>query len=49
MPRSRSSPTLALANSITKQLHRFNIKLAIDDFGRGYSSLARPKECRSPS
>ena len=35
---------LALANDITKTLHQFNIKLAIDDFGRGYSSLARLKE-----
>jgi EAL domain-containing protein (putative c-di-GMP-specific phosphodiesterase class I) len=35
---------LALAHAITKQLHQFNIKLAIDDFGRGYSSLARLKE-----
>jgi EAL domain-containing protein (putative c-di-GMP-specific phosphodiesterase class I) len=35
---------LALANDITKQLSQFNIKLAIDDFGRGYSSLVRLKE-----
>lgn len=35
---------LALANAITKQLRQFNIKLAIDDFGRGYSSLTRLKE-----
>jgi EAL domain-containing protein (putative c-di-GMP-specific phosphodiesterase class I) len=35
---------LALANAITKQLHAYNIKLAIDDFGRGYSSLVRLKE-----
>jgi len=35
---------LALAHAITKQLQHFNIKLAIDDFGRGYSSLARLKE-----
>jgi EAL domain-containing protein (putative c-di-GMP-specific phosphodiesterase class I) len=35
---------LALAQAITKQLERVNVKLAIDDFGRGYSSLVRLKE-----
>jgi EAL domain-containing protein (putative c-di-GMP-specific phosphodiesterase class I) len=35
---------LALANDLTKQLHPLNVYLAIDDFGRGYSSLARLKE-----
>jgi EAL domain-containing protein (putative c-di-GMP-specific phosphodiesterase class I) len=35
---------LALANKITKELAPLNIKLAIDDFGRGYSSLVRLKE-----
>jgi EAL domain-containing protein (putative c-di-GMP-specific phosphodiesterase class I) len=35
---------LALANDMTKRLAHLNIKLAIDDFGRGYSSLARLKE-----
>jgi len=35
---------LALANSIAKGLQHLNVKLAIDDFGRGYSSLARLKE-----
>jgi EAL domain-containing protein (putative c-di-GMP-specific phosphodiesterase class I) len=35
---------LALAANITKRLDRYNVKLAIDDFGRGYSSLARLKE-----
>jgi EAL domain-containing protein (putative c-di-GMP-specific phosphodiesterase class I) len=35
---------LALAHKITKQLEQYNIKLAIDEFGRGYSSLARLKE-----
>ena len=35
---------LALANDITKRLHHLNVNLAIDDFGRGYSSLARLKE-----
>jgi EAL domain-containing protein (putative c-di-GMP-specific phosphodiesterase class I) len=35
---------LALANELTKSLAHVNVKLAIDDFGRGYSSLARLKE-----
>lgn len=35
---------LALANRLATQLRDYNILLAIDDFGRGYSSLARLKE-----
>ena len=35
---------LALASSMAKKLAHVNVKLAIDDFGRGYSSLARLKE-----
>lgn len=35
---------LSLAQEITRQLRQHNIRLAIDDFGRGYSSLARLKE-----
>ena len=35
---------LALAAEMTKKLAHLNVKLAIDDFGRGYSSLARLKE-----
>ncbi|MEA2937922.1 MAG: hypothetical protein QOC56_1426 [Alphaproteobacteria bacterium] len=35
---------LALATQMTKKLAPLNVKLAIDDFGRGYSSLARLKE-----
>jgi EAL domain-containing protein (putative c-di-GMP-specific phosphodiesterase class I) len=35
---------LALAASMAKRLAHLNVKLAIDDFGRGYSSLARLKE-----
>ena len=34
---------LALANDITQKLHHLDVKLAIDDFGRGYSSLVRLK------
>jgi EAL domain-containing protein (putative c-di-GMP-specific phosphodiesterase class I)/CheY-like chemotaxis protein len=37
-------PDLALANDFTKRLQHLNVKLAIDDFGRGHSSLARLKE-----
>jgi EAL domain-containing protein (putative c-di-GMP-specific phosphodiesterase class I)/CheY-like chemotaxis protein len=35
---------LALAAAMAKKLGHLNVKLAIDDFGRGYSSLARLKE-----
>jgi EAL domain-containing protein (putative c-di-GMP-specific phosphodiesterase class I)/CheY-like chemotaxis protein len=35
---------LGLANEYTKKLAPLNVKLAIDDFGRGYSSLIRLKE-----
>ena len=35
---------LALANDITKRLQHLNVQLAIDNFGRGYSSLVRLKE-----
>jgi EAL domain-containing protein (putative c-di-GMP-specific phosphodiesterase class I) len=34
---------LAFATDMTKRLQHLNVKLAIDDFGRGYSSLARLK------
>ena len=35
---------LKLASDLTKRLAPLNVKLAIDDFGRGYSSLVRLKE-----
>ncbi len=35
---------LALAHDIAKRLRPLDVHLAIDDFGRGYSSLARVKE-----
>ena len=35
---------LALAAEITSNLRHLDVKLAIDDFGRGYSSLVRLKE-----
>jgi EAL domain-containing protein (putative c-di-GMP-specific phosphodiesterase class I) len=34
---------LALATDFTKRLQHLNVQLAIDDFGRGYSSLVRLK------
>jgi len=37
-------PDLALAFDLRKRLQHLDVKLAIDDFGRGYSSLARLKE-----
>ena len=41
---------LALAQDIAKKLRPLDVHLAIDDFGRGYSSLARVKElCRLPN
>jgi len=35
---------LAFASEFTKKLQHLNVKLAIDDFGRGHASLARLKE-----
>jgi EAL domain-containing protein (putative c-di-GMP-specific phosphodiesterase class I) len=35
---------LKLASDMTKKLAHLNVRLAIDDFGRGYSSLVRLKE-----
>jgi EAL domain-containing protein (putative c-di-GMP-specific phosphodiesterase class I) len=35
---------LPLANDITKKLQHLDVRLAIDNFGRGYSSFARLKE-----
>jgi len=35
---------LKLATDLTKTLHHLNVQLAIDDFGRGYSSLVRLKD-----
>lgn len=44
VPEEQIVTDLALASDITKKFDRFNVKLAIDDFGRGLSSLARLKE-----
>jgi EAL domain-containing protein (putative c-di-GMP-specific phosphodiesterase class I) len=35
---------LALASDITKKLQHLDVRLAVDDFGRGYSSLVRLKD-----
>jgi EAL domain-containing protein (putative c-di-GMP-specific phosphodiesterase class I) len=41
VPEEQIITDLALAGELTKKLERLNVRLAIDDFGRGYSSLAR--------
>jgi len=41
VPEEQIITDLALASELTKKLERLNVRLAIDDFGRGYSSLAR--------
>ena len=41
VPEEQIVTDLALAVELTKRLERYNVRLAIDDFGRGYSSLAR--------
>ncbi len=44
VPEEQIVTDLALANDITKKLQHLDVKLAIDDFGRGYSSLVRLKD-----
>ena len=44
IPEEQIVSDLPLANDITKKLAPLDVKLAVDDFGRGYSSLARLKE-----
>jgi EAL domain-containing protein (putative c-di-GMP-specific phosphodiesterase class I) len=41
VPEEQIVTDLALACELTKKLERHNVRLAIDDFGRGTSSLAR--------
>ena len=43
VPEEQIVTDLALATDITKRLEHLNVRLAIDDFGRGYSSLVRLK------
>jgi EAL domain-containing protein (putative c-di-GMP-specific phosphodiesterase class I)/CheY-like chemotaxis protein len=44
IPEDQIVSELALANEITKKLSHLDVRLAVDDFGRGYSSFARLKE-----
>jgi EAL domain-containing protein (putative c-di-GMP-specific phosphodiesterase class I)/CheY-like chemotaxis protein len=44
IPEDQIVTDLALANDIAKKLQHLDVTLAIDDFGRGYSSLARLKD-----
>ena len=41
VPEEQIVTDLALAGELTNRLERHNVRLAIDDFGRGHSSLAR--------
>jgi EAL domain-containing protein (putative c-di-GMP-specific phosphodiesterase class I)/CheY-like chemotaxis protein len=41
VPEEQIVTDLGLAIELTEKLERHNVRLAIDDFGRGYSSLAR--------
>jgi EAL domain-containing protein (putative c-di-GMP-specific phosphodiesterase class I) len=41
VPEEQIVADIALATSLIKRLARVNVQLGIDDFGRGYSSLAR--------
>jgi EAL domain-containing protein (putative c-di-GMP-specific phosphodiesterase class I) len=41
VPEEQIVTDLALASDLAAKLERHNVRLAIDDFGRGYSSLAR--------
>jgi len=41
VPEEQIVTDLALASALAAKLGRHNVRLAIDDFGRGYSSLAR--------
>jgi EAL domain-containing protein (putative c-di-GMP-specific phosphodiesterase class I) len=44
VPEEQIITEVVLASEITRKLQHLNVKLALDDFGRGYSSLARLKE-----
>jgi EAL domain-containing protein (putative c-di-GMP-specific phosphodiesterase class I)/CheY-like chemotaxis protein len=44
VPEEQIVTDLALASDITKRLQHLNVQLAIEDFGRGYSSLVRLKD-----
>ena len=44
VPEEQIVTDLALATALTQKLAPLDVKLAVDDFGRGYSSLVRLKE-----
>jgi EAL domain-containing protein (putative c-di-GMP-specific phosphodiesterase class I) len=44
IPEDQIVTDLALATDVAKKLQHLDVTLAIDDFGRGYSSLARLKD-----
>jgi EAL domain-containing protein (putative c-di-GMP-specific phosphodiesterase class I) len=44
VPEEQIITDLTLANELSRKLERINVRLAIDDFGRGHSSLARVGE-----
>ncbi|MBV9954698.1 MAG: EAL domain-containing response regulator [Pseudolabrys sp.] len=44
LPETEIIPKLGLASELTKKLRPCHVQLAIDDFGRGYSSLTKAKE-----
>jgi EAL domain-containing protein (putative c-di-GMP-specific phosphodiesterase class I)/CheY-like chemotaxis protein len=44
VPEEQIVTELALATDITKKLQPLDVKLSVDNFGRGYTSLARLKE-----
>src|SRR5579862_188788 len=43
IPEDQIISELALANDISQKLQHLDVRLAVDDFGRGYSSFARQK------
>jgi EAL domain-containing protein (putative c-di-GMP-specific phosphodiesterase class I) len=44
VPEEQIVTDLALANDLSKKLEPYNVRLAIDNFGRAYSSLAKADE-----
>jgi EAL domain-containing protein (putative c-di-GMP-specific phosphodiesterase class I) len=44
VPEAEIINDLPLANALAKRLERYNVRLALDDFGRGCSALAKLKE-----
>jgi EAL domain-containing protein (putative c-di-GMP-specific phosphodiesterase class I) len=44
IPEQQAIAEITLANELTKRLSEHNVRLAIDDFGKGYASLMKLKE-----